>query len=52
MNAVPEMTAAPRFVADVTPAEIDKLAAHPRVKRIVPEATWVPKPKKARPAAK
>lgn len=52
VHAVPEMTASPRFVADVTPAEIDKLAVHPRVKRIVPEATWAPKPKKARPAAK
>lgn len=52
VHAVPEMTAAPLFVADVTPAEIDKLAANPRVKRIVPEATWTPKPKKARPAAK
>jgi hypothetical protein len=49
---VPEMTASPLFVATVTPAEIDKLAANPRVKRIVPEATWAPRPKKSKTPAK
>ena len=52
VHAIPEMTSEPHFVASVTPAEIDKLAANGRVRRIVPEATWAPKQKKARPAAK
>jgi hypothetical protein len=52
VHAIPEMTSEPHFVASVTPAEIEKLTANARVRRIVPEATWAPKQKKARPAAK
>ena len=52
VHAVPEMTAQPMFVAAVTAHEIDKLAAHPRVKRVAAEATWTEKPKKPHPPAK
>ncbi len=48
VHALPEMTAEPRFAAAVTAAELDKLAAHPRVRRVVAEAAWTAKPKKPR----
>ena len=51
-HAVPEMTAAHHFAATVTAAEIDRLAAHPRVRRVAAEAVWTPSPKKSAAPAK
>ncbi len=42
IHAISEMTSSPMFAASVSAAEIDRLAAHPRVRRIVEDAIDAP----------